>query len=95
LGEKFGRHGRDDKRHDTREQVQRTALVGDVAVLVAGMVMLSFAMIGVLVRVLVMQVRRHGFDIGLCIGKPGRDPRELRDEEEPDKPGDQPLHRPK
>jgi len=63
--------------------MQRTALVGNIPVLIARMVLLSLAMIGVIGRVLVMQVRGRRLNIGLCIGKPGHNPRKLRDEEEP------------
>lgn len=91
----LGWRGRVDKQDDTSEQVQRTALVSNIPMLVAGMVLLSLAMIGVIVRVLVMHVHRHSLHGRLCIGKPRHDPRKLRDEEEPYKPGNQPMHRPK
>ena len=55
--------------------------------------MLSFVVVGVIVRVLVMLVRRHHLCIGLHIGKPRHNACKLRNDEEPHKPGHYPLHR--
>ena len=75
--------------------MQRTALIGDIPMLVVGMLVLSFAMIRMIVGGLVMQMHHHSLNARLCIGKPGHDARKLRDQEEPYKPGNQSLHRPK
>jgi hypothetical protein len=73
--------------------MQRAALVGDVAVLVVGVVIAGHAVVGavsVILRMLVVCCGRHAARRG--IGKPWNDAGELRNEKQPDKPGHQPMH---
>ena len=75
--------------------MRRTALIGDMSVLLVGILMLSFIVVRLVVHVLMMLVSRHRLCIGVRINDARHNTRKLGEQEESHKPRYDPSHRAK